>query len=50
MKVMNIIEEKLQTILLFLGKMSKMTPKATTFRSVCSQPFTKRQTLMTSIR
>jgi hypothetical protein len=50
MKVMSIIKGKLHTTLLFLVKQSKMAPKTTTFRPVCSQPFTKGQTLTTSIR
>ena len=41
MQVMSIIKGKLHTTLLFLVKQSKMAPKATTFHSVCSQPFTK---------
>ena len=49
MKVTSIIKGKLQTTLLFLVKQSKMTPKTTTFRSICSQPFTKGQTIITSI-
>ena len=50
MKVTSVIKGKLQTTLLFLVKQSKMTPKTTTFRSVCPNLSQKGQTLMTSIR
>ena len=50
MKVTSVIKGKLHTILLILVKLGKMACKAFTFRLVCSQPFTKGQTLMTSIR